>query len=172
MSGDARPTVSALAVALVLIALQALSGLAHGHQQHAALTSVTLNPRTDTIEVIHRLFAHDVERVVGAADGDALARIGAYVSAAFRLATSDDEPLALGLVGVELDGHLVWVYQEAAWPPRLQGLSIENRILMDLWPDQRNRVNVTADGRVQTRLFHRGRAVARVTLARDGAPDQ
>lgn len=152
-----------LTLALVMVCTAALP--AGAHQLKVALTSVALNARSGEVEVIHRFYVHDAEQAVhllGGMQGDiqrdadlrnAFAR---YVGRHFVLADESGTPLPLTLVGAEIDGEFLWIYQTLPgdlWPRiALAGDSA----LQGLWPEQVNRINIRRDGRVHTLVCNAG----------------
>lgn len=147
----------------LLIACLAWSAGAWAHRLHAAITTVLFNDRTERIEVMHRYFSHDAEHLLRKLGGDAdivdseAARRGFshYVHERFGL-YSEDGQLNLKLIGVELDGDFLWVYQSAPLPqPPLTSLTIEHNVLRELWEQQTNTVNVETRERIQTLTFGR-----------------
>ena len=124
---------------------------AAAHEQKAAITRVLFNPRTKNIEIMHRFLLHDAEHAVkqifgGQAnileDETSRQRFADYVHRRFAMARADGTPIALSLIGQEIDGRYLWVYEEAPTPPGLKGLEIRHAALRDIWPRQINLVNV------------------------------
>ena len=134
---------------MVLLALA--SSTVFAHQLRTASTTVAYNPRSETIEVMHRFFLHDAEHAVKQLF-DAKADIHSntatqqqfadYVVGNFKLSSLSGESLQLQLVGFDIDGRDFWVYQEVARPSTLSGFMIRQPVLQELWPSQRNLVNV------------------------------
>ena len=100
-------------------------GPALAHQQKAALTEILFNPRTGNIEVAHRFILHDAEHAIRKTldIGDSLvgspdtqSAFANYVADRFALATSDGTALPLTLLGAEIEGGYLWVYQETPAP--------------------------------------------------------
>lgn len=142
-----------------------LCASAWAHRMPLALTTVDYNPVTDSVEIVHRLHRHDAEeamRLVIAEPGVDLmeiavqARLALYTEAHFQIArVVDSKPgrvLALELVGAELEGDYVLVYQEL--PGRLPSeIAVRDDILRDLFPAQVNRVNVSTDSGTRSLEF-------------------
>ena len=145
-----------------IVAALVTSGGVSAHQQKAALTEILFNSRTGNIEVAHRFVMHDAEHAVRSAlgvDGDLYGSsetreaFAAYVADRFALAKPDGAFLPLTVLGVEIKGGYLWVYQETPAPDRLAALSVRHGALRDIWPDQVNRVNVKYGGEVRTLVF-------------------
>jgi hypothetical protein len=132
------------------------------HQQKTAISTVLFNPRTENIEIMHRFRVHDAEHAVKeilGKDADIIdsketqAQFGDYVNQRFNLFDSNEQPLPLKMVGVELEGQFFWVYQETTQPTKLDNMTIRHNALRDLWPEQINTINVEGKGKLQTLTF-------------------
>lgn len=162
-SANRSPGFSAFGGSVLLVCLLWSAG-AWAHRLHAAITTILFNERTQRIEIMHRYFSHDAEHLLrelyGSADivdseSDQL-RFGGYIHERFSLFGDDDQVLPLALIGVELDGDFLWVYQSAPLPqPPLSRLSVEHNALRELWEAQTNTVNVETADKIQTLTFSR-----------------
>ena len=136
---------------------------AHAHQLKAAISTALFNPRTGDIEVMHRFYSHDAEHAVRRITGrnsDLLddpadrMRFAVYVHERFELTGIGAALEPLTLVGAELDGDFLWVYQRTPVPQdRLEGLEARFDAMRDLWPSQVNTLNVERGGHVRTLVF-------------------
>ena len=154
-------TINKIVVWLVGTLLFAAFSLS-AHQQKTAISTVLFNPRTENIEIMHRFRVHDAEHAVKEIFGKKADIIGSieiqqqfgdYVNQRFNLFDSDEQPLPLKMVGVELDGQFFWVYQETTQPTQLDNMTIRHNALRDLWPEQVNTINVEGKGKLQTLTF-------------------
>ncbi|MFN6970013.1 MAG: DUF6702 family protein [Rheinheimera sp.] len=129
------------------------------HQMKSAITKLHFNDRSGQLEVMHRFYLHDAEHAVKQLQGKAAdihqqeasrAKFASYVAAHFSLKLNG-EVLPLTLLGSELDGRHIWVYQEVALPDNnLQSLTVRHDSLMKIWPAQINVVNLEGRGPVRT----------------------
>lgn len=129
------------------------------HQMKTAITKLLFNDRSGQLEVMHRFYLHDAEHAVKHLQGKAAdihkeeaarAQFAAYVATHFQLSLNG-EPLPLKLLGNELDGRHIWVYQEIALPKTaLKSLQVRHDALMSIWPAQINVVNLEGRGPVRT----------------------
>ena len=151
-----------LLLLLVIVGAGASAAPAFAHQQKAALTQVLFNPRTDTIEVVHRFYLHDAEQAVQllfGADADIHGKedtrftMARYAVGKFALWDEMDMPIELGLVGFEIEGNFFYVYQESESKLNPAALTIRHNAFRDIWPEQMNSVNVEGKGPMQTVLF-------------------
>ena len=146
---------------------------AQAHEQAIAFTEVsivapedtsTCTPQTCRIEVAHRLVIHDAEStlmsVLGAradlvGDEAAQAKFETYVADRFRLVDAETgDPIALTLLGGEVERGYYWVYQEAPLSDVPTQLSVTQGVLMDAIPRQTNRVNIVRDNETRTLVFN------------------
>ncbi|MGB1263424.1 MAG: DUF6702 family protein [Cognaticolwellia sp.] len=134
---------------------------AMAHQQKSAISTVSFNPRTQNIEIMHRFRMHDAEHAVKhifGKDADIIsstktkAQFSNYVHQHFAM-LANGSPLQLSQVGYENDGQFFWVYQETVEPPKLENLSIRHNALRDIWPSQVNTINIEGKGKLQTMTF-------------------
>jgi len=141
------------------------------HRAQTVLTTVMWNAGAMTLDVMHRLHAHDAELCLAQKNGGAQidisvlqsqAQLMMYVEGAFGL-TDGGKALALSPLGLELQGEAVLLYQECrlAEPPR--DLAIDHRILRDVFENQTNLVNVRLGQRTRTLLFSGGDGVKKAT---------
>ncbi len=156
------------AYVIPMLMVMAFACPAAAHRVNTALTTILLDG-PEGVEVIHALSLHDLDHAFGdtlkrmpriEADSDDVAALITLITPGFALVGPSGAPLALELVGAERDGDMVLVYQllpaaalgsipEEGW----QGLSVHNRILMDVFPEQKNLVNVELEGEVRSLLF-------------------
>ena len=106
------------------------------------------------------MHSHDAEMGIAAAldipelsvlDLEGRANIALYVEARFRIATAEDD-VRMDLIGAELAGDYVLVYQEVAGQLPDEIL-IYDSILRDIYPAQVNQVNIADGDSVHSLLF-------------------
>lgn len=150
---------------IVAAAALCVAAPAAAHRMPGSISTVKPSASGDSIEIIHRLHSHDAELGVAAVLGEGSisletlvgrAQLALYVEDRFRIAAATagaaGAELVLDLVGAELDGEFVLVYQE--YHGELPGgLAIRDDILRDVFPDQVNHVNVAAGGEVRSLTF-------------------
>ena len=150
---------------LVMLVLVLAATAASAHRMPGSLSTIKANPNTGGVEVIHRLHNHDAEIGIITILNDrsfsleqllGRAQLALYVEERFLLAAVDNgsigAPLELELIGAELDGEFVLVYQE------LNGelpneIAVRDDILRDVFPDQVNHVNIAIGGEVRSLTF-------------------
>ena len=120
------------------------------HREKTVLTTITCNPRTELLEIVHRTFAHDVEHTLGnhlQAQGgldnlEAQARISIELSNSFMLWDSKGKKIPLTLIGGELEAEYFFIYQEAPCSALAEISRVRHEMLRNYWPDMTNYLNV------------------------------
>lgn len=163
-----------LIMLLALVLAPLAGGPALAHQQKIAITTVSVNPRTGMIEVIHQVPVHDAEHaltmqgvrlpdIVGSAKSrEDFAR---YVTTRFLIEV-DGTAVALDYVGAEISGGSLMVYQEAPAPQGEATVRVNSQILTDVWARQENRVNIGGGTDVTTFIFSAGDIAREASLTR------
>jgi len=162
-----------LAAALALLLAPIGAGSALAHQQKIAITTISANPRSGMIEIVHQVPLHDAEHALttqGIKSPDIIAspksreQFADYVTRRFLLEV-DGKAVAPSYVGSEVTSGSLWVYQEAPGARGAQ-LRFNSQILTDVWVRQENRVNIGGGTRPRTFIFHAGDTPAEATLTR------
>ena len=143
---------------VVLCALMMLAIPSQAHRQHFAWT--TIKVLEDTIEITHRFHEHDAARLlqsqsdlpVSMVDLKQQAKFALYVAEHFSLATKR-QLLSIELLGAELDGPYLLVYQQVTRPEAVNSLEAIASPLMELFADQTHYINVEVGESRQTLEF-------------------
>lgn len=163
MTNRALPLITRRLAIVTACALGAAPA-AFAHRSQSVLTVINWNPSASMIEVSHRMHAHDAEVGLAASSGEAnasavditvvanQAKLTLYIEKHFSLAAKSG-PIGLEPLGAELEAEAILVYQEARLPAPPSELTIENRILRDVFDGQTNLVNVRMAQRTRTLLF-------------------
>jgi hypothetical protein len=153
-----------MVLALAPVAAAVLPGPASAHQQKITISTVSVNPRTDRIEVVHQVPVHDAEhalRVQGVRVPDIVGSAASreafadYVTRRFLIEV-DGEAASLDYVGSEISGGSLMVYQEAPAPAGEAVVRVNSQVLTDVWARQENRVNLGSGTNVTTFVFTAG----------------
>lgn len=139
-----------------------VSSIANAHQQKLAITKIVFSERTNNIEISHRFYIHDAEHAVKKMmgtkadlinDNKVQSAFADYVVTHFSI--SFDQSLAVKpkLLGQEVDGKFLWVYQEIPTKKFPRQLTIVADSLMEIWPSQRNIINVQNLGTVKSKIL-------------------
>lgn len=151
-------------VGALLLAAMVSAPPAIAHQQKLAISSIAHNPRTDMLEVVHRIPLHDAEHALkqqGVSAPDIIADLESrrafarYAARRFSVAVGGED-IPFTLLGTEIDGGNLMVYLEAPSPGAGATLSVSSQILTDIWVRQVNRVNMGTGTSVDTLVFRAG----------------
>lgn len=137
---------------------------AMAHQQKIAISTISHNPRTSLLEVVHRVPLHDAEHALklrGSKAPDIVASVetrrafARYVAGRFSVGRKDG-PIDLLLLGSEIAGGYIYIYQEAPSPGSGTELLVFSGIMTDIWSRQESRVNIGSGTNVDTLIFRTG----------------
>jgi len=148
---------------LILFALLAFQPAipARAHLEQTLLTTVAYNSRTHRLEVIHQIYAHDVEHAFGnlvQAEGGldslpAQAFVSVELAKSFKLWRRGGDEIPLALVGAELEAEFFYLYQEADIAEIPESMRVEHGMLRNYWPDMRNYLNVDYGSFIRSLIF-------------------
>jgi len=142
-----------------------VAAFAFAHRMPGSLSTIKPNVNSGVIEVIHRLHIHDAELGMVVLTGErdltldqlaGRARLALHVEEQFSIAPVVDgeigSRLPLELIGAELDGEFVLVYQQ--YDGNLPAdIAISDTILSDVFPGQINHVNVATGDEIRSLTF-------------------
>lgn len=147
---------------LVGVVLTMLSISTSAHQQKLSYTRISYNSHTNNIEVMHRFLLHDAEHAVKKlfnkhadviANAATRKQFATYVENKFHLKLFPTASETLQMIGSEIDGSYLWIYQEMTMPETLHEMAISHSALREIWADQINRVNVELNENIETLIF-------------------
>lgn len=154
MSASVRRGAMAWGVAFLLAS--ALARVA-AHPIHATLTELRYDAAKRTVEASIRVFAEDLRDALKREGTAARANAGAADYARSRFALYDrGQAVGLESCGARLSGDLLWLCLVGHGSTGLEGLTVSNRLLFELFNDQVNIVQATAAGRRVSLLFTKG----------------
>lgn len=157
------------AAALLCLGL-AVAMPAQADRERLSVSNVAWSAPAQTLEITHRIHLHDAQQALvraGLLDEPDLtplrnrAQLALFVGEQFRLAVEDND-IALDILGAEIDGNYVYIYQQAEMLAAPDALYIESNILRTVFSDQSNHVNVTLSDTVQTLIFAPGDGIKSV----------
>lgn len=150
---------------LVLVAVAP----AVAHPFHVTISEAEYNPRTDHLEVALRVKPVDLEEALQARfrkkvklekDKRADALIAKYLESVFVVRDAAGKPIPLKWVGKEVEIQRVWLYFEFPLKGKLAGAVLDNRVFLEILPDQINTVTFRR-GRAQRTLHFTRRKMKR-----------
>jgi hypothetical protein len=118
------------------------------HKYFFGLTELSVNPKKQTIEIIHQFTAHDLENAIAEQKQEHFSPehpkydlyIKNYFDNHFQL-DFHQKNIELVWLGLELIKGKVIIYQEAPFQNKLAGLMVKNDLLVDTYSKQVNTVN-------------------------------
>ena len=133
--------------------------VAYAHPIHTTLTVVTLDRNGASFSI--RAFADDFSAVVARFAGKAAPKdssvtatdVDRYLAARFALAGADGKPIVFRSCGVRRERDLYWLCIRADAPNGGRGMTMSDRLLTELHPDQVNIVQVESAAGKKTLLF-------------------
>lgn len=156
---------------LLVATLSALVGLLAGappavaHRLPVALTTIEVLD-DGRLGITHRLHAHDaisvlsgnpdlVQPEIGSVRSQAKIAVYARNHFLLGLSKSGKDPVAIEteIVGAELQGDYLYVYQETRLPRPLRDLYIRSDLLREIGGDWLSHVNLETNGKIRTVTF-------------------
>lgn len=146
-----------------LIALCAVPALpAHAHREKATVSEIAWSEKDGYLYATHKFHLHQTEvslfeaGITHSAKFESLrarAELALYVQERFTLESLEGSPLPLEVLGAEIEGRDVWVYQQTKLPTSPEGLIVTCNLLRDIIKDQINHVDVKLGGKTRSLAF-------------------
>lgn len=156
-------TLSRRNVSLGLVALCAASAVpAYAHREKTTETEITWSADGGYLYATHKFHLHQTEvslfeaGITHSAKFESLrarAELALYVEKNFTLQTLTEKPITLEILGAEIVGRDVYVYQQAKMDAAPKGLIVTCNLLRDFIPDQINHVDVKLGGKINSLAF-------------------
>ena len=152
-------------VAFVGALLVAFTAFAHAY--HASIMEVKVNPQTQQLEVALKVFTDDLEKGLSEGQPSAIRLdqtspvvvqplLASYLQRTIVFSGKPGENMPLKYIGMEKENDAHWLYFSVKLPRPVQGIRLQQRLLLEQFPDQMNIVNVEANGKKQSALFRDG----------------
>lgn len=136
---------------LLTVLLTTLSFTAH--KFYVSITKVEFSPEESSLQIISKLFIDDIEDVLQARYNPSIVMSGENETAAVGeflkeyvlqklVVEINGEPVTLNYLGHEYDNDLVKTYIEVTGVSELKSISVENKMLMELFEEQQNIIHV------------------------------
>ncbi|WP_229364550.1 DUF6702 family protein [Fibrella aestuarina] len=145
------------------------------HPFHTSLTQIQYDAKNQAFEVSFRVFTDDLETALTKENNgnkihlqdqkhDRL--IEKYIRKQFIIADAQRKPKVLTYIGYEPEGDAQWIYFELPGqsPDGLKNVVIKHTLLMDLFDDQVNLVNLQSSQQKKTIVFRNNQPVQAVSL--------
>lgn len=146
------------------------------HDFHTSLTQMQFDSKTQTVEISIRMFTDDLETALTRENGGKPVQFGSqtkpdqllerYVRRHFVMADAQRKPRPYTYIGYEQEADAHWVYIEmpASGADTFKNIVIKQDILMDLFNDQVNLVNIQYNQQKKTVVFRNNQPVQAVSL--------
>ncbi|VAW01906.1 Translation elongation factor G [hydrothermal vent metagenome] len=146
-------------------------GAGQAHRLNAGLSVIEYSRDGDEIQVTHRLYSHDFEKLIRKEFGRGWEYnqqtrdfIGAYCSKRFALAL-DGQLQDLAYVGSETEAEFVYIYFTAPSPGISKKAIIWNVLLFDAFPAQVNLVNFNIAKKTYSATLSASKTTETIVLA-------
>ena len=126
------------------------------HPMHLSMTEVAVDARSTRVTMTVRLFGDDLAAAVSKLSSVAHDSVSVrYVMDRLSIRDERARPMPLSPCGLTRRGDLVWVCVSAALGTGMT-MTMTNRVLLELYDDQINIVQVKTGARRQSALYRRG----------------
>lgn len=136
------------------------------HAYHSTLTELRYNAAQKQLELSVKVFTDDFEKAlsqgqpapVSLADAGPrpLAQATAYVQRTLQIRTPAGAPLQVQVLGLQAENDGYWLYCKVPLPGAVNGIQLRQAMLLDVFGDEMNIVNIEANGKKQSALFRAG----------------
>ena len=143
------------------------------HEFHASVTQMQYNAKEQTFEISVRIFTDDFEKALSAASGSKVVLnpssggvtdkndplIEKYIHTHFTYTNPQRQAKLIKYVGHETEADANWLYLEMPYAEPFKGGLLKQNVLMELFDDQVNMVNVQYQGQKKTFVFRKNQPV-------------
>ncbi|WP_440056340.1 DUF6702 family protein (plasmid) [Pseudoalteromonas sp. T1lg65] len=158
-----------------LLAMLMLSqGNVYAHQLHTTTSYVAFDEQKQLIDIHHRFHVHELEHAVEIlfspkgelhSDSGLRDKLSRYVHQSFLMENQNGDELPITLKGSRIEHPFFWVHQQVSTPlNNVTQLNISYTALRDIWPQQKNLVEVNINNTQQMLVFSDGDIWHRVTI--------
>ncbi len=148
------------------------------HEFHASVTQMQYNTKEQAFEISVRIFTDDFEKALSVASGSKVvlntspggitdkndSLIEKYIRTHFAYTSNQKQTKAIKYVGHETEADANWLYLEMPCSEPFKGGLLKQNVLMELFDDQVNMVNVQYQGQKKTFVFRKNLPVQDVSL--------
>lgn len=148
------------------------------HEFHASVTQMQYNAKEQTFEISVRIFTDDFEKALSAVSGSKIVLnpsaggtidkndllIEQYIHTHFAYTNAQKQSKAIKYVGHETEVDANWLYLEMPCAELFKGGLLKQNVLMELFDDQVNMVNIQYQGKKKTFVFRKNQPVQDLSL--------
>lgn len=168
-----RTPVYAIAVLWLTVLIISITSFTR-HEFHASVTKMEYNPKEQAFEISMRIFTDDFEKALSAASNSKVALdrptekndqlIEKYVQSHFSYLTPQKQAKPFKYIGHETEADAEWLYLEMPFTEPFRGGILKQNVLMDLFDDQVNMVNLQYQGQKKTFVFRKNQPVQNISF--------
>ncbi|MBC3785107.1 DUF6702 family protein [Spirosoma utsteinense] len=153
--------------------LVSLTASRPAHDFHASVTQMQYNAKEKIFEISIRVFTDDLEKGLSrelnttvhlAPGGKTDAILEKYVRSHFAYVSPQKLPKEFSYVGHEVEADANWLYLEMPYAEAFRGGSLKQTVLMEMFDDQVNMVNIQYQGQKKTFVFRKNQTVQDVSF--------
>lgn len=133
------------------------------HAFHTSIAEMRYNPKEKAFEISLRVFTDDLEKTLSLnnqhkkfviENGDKNdVFIDQYVHKHFAVTTPRNLKLRYQYLGKEKEGDATWIYLEMPVNESIKGAKMQNEVMIDMFDDQTNIVNIFMNNDKKSYLF-------------------
>jgi hypothetical protein len=143
--------------------------MSFSHAYHTSITKIDHNAKQKSLEISVRVFTDDLESVLSRDNNKQQFRIDnndkndaaveRYIRKVFKLTNAKGQAKMVDYIGKENEGEATWIYLEIAHNEALTNHKLYQNVLMDMFEDQVNIVNITFGGNRHSYVFNEKQSV-------------
>ncbi len=141
------------------------------HDFHTSLTEMNFNSKTQSLEMTVRVFTDDLELALTTINNGKAVKIKPedystdaltlkYLRKHLAFVSPSKEVITYDFIGKEVELDATWLYVEVPAATNLQGYSIFNSIMTELFDDQTNLLNLIYPNKKKSFVFDKKTKVA------------
>ncbi|MFD2516562.1 DUF6702 family protein [Salinimicrobium flavum] len=151
---------------IFLFTLLPLLSFTAAHKFYVSATDIEYNQKNRSLQIISHVFTDDLEKLLQERYNkelfllkedehpDADAFVKKYFSEKLKISIDGKEQV-LNYLGKEYDNDQLLVYIEVEEVEPFRSISVENKVLTDIFPEQKNVIKVKNKGRIKSLLLTR-----------------
>ena len=151
---------------LLFLALLPLLAFTAAHKFYVSATDIEYNEENRSLQIISYVFVDDLEKLLKTRYSEELFLLkegehkdaDMYLEKYFRdklKISVEGKPRQFSFIGKEYDKDQLLVYLEVENVEPFQNISVENAVLTDIFPEQKNVVKVERNGTIKSLLLSR-----------------
>lgn len=152
-------------VTLILYLWVAIVPSEKRHDFHSSLTEINYNPKSEALEVTMRVFTDDFEKALTTQNEGKPIRlernteatsqhIERYLRKHFALISPTKQVKTFSYIGSETELDATWLYFELPDCKSIKGYTLYNVVMLELFDDQTNLVNVILGDQRRSFIFN------------------